>query len=210
MFGGRISVTPTITLVITGPWRSRDRNTRIIAPRFIATTVTMPSPRGLTLKSHPKIYCFSIGVCIIFSDRKNPLKGIKMAHIEDPQHGWGTETILLLEDDSSARKVTKLMLEKLGYCVIEAVDGEDALKKFHANKDRIQLVILDVIMPHGSSKPVYDKMLVIRSDIKAIFISGYTEDILKKTGMIEEGLHFLAKPFLPAELASKVREVLAT
>ena len=133
-----------------------------------------------------------------------------MGNIEDPLHGWGTETILLVEDGILAREVTKLMLEELGYFVIEAVNGEDALKKFHANKDRIQLVILDVIMPHGSSKPVYDKMLGIRSDIKAIFISGYTEDILKETGMIEEGLHFLTKPFLLAELASKVREVLAT
>ena len=133
-----------------------------------------------------------------------------MGNIKGPQQRWSTETILLVEDDSSARKVTKLMLEKLGYSVIEAVDGEDALKKFHANKNKIQLVILDVIMPDGSSKPVYDKLLVIRSDIKAIFISGYTEDILKKTGMIEEGLHFLAKPFLIEELANKVREVLAT
>jgi hypothetical protein len=53
-------------------------------------------------------------------------------------------------------------------------------------------------------------MLAIRSDIKAIFISGYTKDILKKTGMIEEDLHFLTKPLRPAELASKVREVLDT
>ena len=133
-----------------------------------------------------------------------------MGKMEDPQHRCGTETILLVEDNSSARKVMKLMLEELGYQIIEAVDGEDALQKFHANRDRIQLVILDVILPQGSSKPIYDKMLVMRSDIKAIFISGYTEDILKKTGMIEEGLHFLAKPFLPAELASKVKEVLAT
>jgi hypothetical protein len=150
-----------------------------------------------------------LGSALYFLIEKNPLKGIKMGNIED-QHRRGTETILLVEDDSLAREVTKIMLEELGYCVIEAVNGEDALKKFHTNKDRIQLVILDVIMPHGSSKPVYDKMLVIRSDIKAIFISGYTEDILKKTGMIEEGLHFLAKPFLSAELASKIREVLAT
>lgn len=133
-----------------------------------------------------------------------------MGSFEDLQHRPGAETILLVEDDSAARNVTKFMLELLGYCVIEEVNGEDALKQFHANKDRIQLVILDVIMPDGSSKPVYDKMRAIRSDIKAIFISGYTEDILKETGMIAEGLHFLQKPFLPAELASKVREVLAT
>ena len=118
--------------------------------------------------------------------------------------------ILVVDDEPHLIRSLTYILAKEGYQVSMAVDGEDALKKFHANKDRIQLVILDVIMPHGSSKPVYDKMLVIRPDIKAIFISGYTEDILKKTGMIEENLHFLKKPFMPAELASKVREVLAT
>ena len=132
-----------------------------------------------------------------------------MGNIEDPQHVRGTETILLVEDEPLARKAAQIMLEVLGYCVITAVNGEDALVKFHANKDSIRLVILDVIMPNGSSKPVYEKMLLARPDIKAIFISGYTEDILKQTGMIDEGLHFLAKPFSPAELESKVREVLA-
>jgi two-component SAPR family response regulator len=63
-------------------------------------------------------------------------------------------------------------------------------------------------MPQGSIKQVYDEMLNIRPDIKAIFISGYTEDILKKNGMIEAGLHFLPKPILPSKLSVKVREVL--
>jgi DNA-binding response OmpR family regulator len=132
-----------------------------------------------------------------------------MGNIESSTNVRATETILLVEDSSPARKATKLMFEALGYSVIEAVDGEDALKKFRSNRDKIQLVMLDVILPQGSSKPVYDEMRAIRSDIKAIFISGYTEDILKKTGMIEEGLHFLAKPFMPTELAIKIKEVLA-
>jgi PAS domain S-box-containing protein len=122
----------------------------------------------------------------------------------------GTELVLLVEDDSAARKVTKLILERLGYNVIEAVDGEDAIRKFSANRENIRLVILDVIMPQGSIKQVYEQMLLLRPDIKAIFISGYTEDILKKNGMIEEGLHFLPKPILPAKLSKKVREVLDT
>lgn len=122
----------------------------------------------------------------------------------------GNELVLLVEDDSAARKVTKVILEKLGYNVMEAVDGEDAIRKFSANKENISLVMLDVIMPQGSIKQVYEQMLTLRPDIKAIFISGYTEDILKKNGMIEEGLHFLPKPILPAKLSKKVREVLDT
>ncbi len=132
-----------------------------------------------------------------------------MGDTEDPQKGWQAEAILLVEDNSAARRVTKIMLEDLGYRVIEAINSEEALRKFLANRDAIRLVMLDVIMPNGSSKPVYDRMAAIRPDIKAIFISGYTEDILKETGMIEEGLHFLTKPFGSAELAKKVREVLS-
>jgi two-component system cell cycle sensor histidine kinase/response regulator CckA len=133
-----------------------------------------------------------------------------MGNIEDPQHRGGTETILLVEDSDAIRQYVKFVLGELGYCVIEALDGEDALKKFRANKDSIQLVILDVIMPQGSIRPVYAAMRIVRPDIEAIFISGYTEDILKKNGMIEEGQHFLTKPLRPGELASKVREVLDT
>jgi CheY-like chemotaxis protein len=127
-----------------------------------------------------------------------------------PEAERGTELVLLVEDDSAARKLTRVILEKLGYNVIEAVDGEDALRKFSANRENIRLVMLDVIMPQGSIKEVYEKMLTLRPDIKAIFISGYTEDILKKNGMLEEGLHFLPKPILPAKLSKKVREVLDT
>lgn len=132
-----------------------------------------------------------------------------MENSNDPHNRTGTGTILLVEDDDTARKVTKLVLEESGYRVLEAANGEDALKTFYAGKDSIRLVIFDVIMPHGSSKPVHDKMLEIRPDIKAIFISGYTKDILQETGMIEEGVHFIQKPILPKELAGTVREVLA-
>lgn len=125
-----------------------------------------------------------------------------------PDTEKGTEMVLLAEDDGAARRLTKVILEKLGYSVIEALDGADALRKFSAQKEKIRLVILDVIMPQGSIKQVYEKMLALRPDIKAIFISGYTEDILKKNGMLEEGLHFLPKPILPAKLSKKVREVL--
>ncbi len=133
-----------------------------------------------------------------------------MRNGEDRQLPGGTEIILLVEDNSEARMATKTMLAELGYSVIEALDGDDALNKFRADKQRIHLVMLDVIMPNGSIKPIYDEMRLIRPDTKAIFFSGYTEEILKGSGMIEEGLNFLTKPFLSAQLARKVREVLDT
>ena len=206
-----------ITVADTGIGMDEQTTRKIYEPYF--TTKEMDKGTGLGLSivygiikqhngfidviSHPgKGTTFNIYLPVIQSE---PGKTTSAAI---PEARGGTEVILLVEDDSSARKLTRVILEKLGYNVIEAVDGEDALKKFLANKDSLQLVILDVIMPQGSIKQVYDEMLNIRPDIKAIFISGYTEDILKKNGMIEAGLHFLPKPILPSKLSVKVREVL--
>jgi PAS domain S-box-containing protein len=120
----------------------------------------------------------------------------------------GTEVILLAEDDAGVRMLMKEVLEKFGYSVIEAVDGEDAVKKFKENKDRIQLLILDVIMPKKNGKQVYDEIMELKPGAKVIFSSGYTANIIQKKGILEEGIDFILKPVSPQELLRKVREVL--
>ncbi|MEW6417205.1 MAG: response regulator [Nitrospirota bacterium] len=120
----------------------------------------------------------------------------------------GTETILLVEDDLEVRKLTKDILQKFGYKVLEAVDGEDAIKKFIEDKDKIQLLILDVVMPKKSGKEAYDEIKKIRHDIKALFVSGYAVDIVRRKGFLDEEFDFISKPLSPKELLRKVREVL--
>jgi CheY-like chemotaxis protein len=120
----------------------------------------------------------------------------------------GTETVLLAEDDADVRKVTRTMLERAGYTVIEAADGEEALNKFREYQDRIQLVILDVIMPRMNGKAVHDEMRKLRPDIKTLFTSGHTGDVILKKGILEEGMHFLSKPAPFTDLLHKVRDVL--
>jgi PAS domain S-box-containing protein len=120
----------------------------------------------------------------------------------------GTETVLLAEDDADVRKVTRTMLERAGYTVIEAADGEEALNKFREYQDRIQLVILDVIMPRMNGKAVHDEMRKLRPDIKTLFTSGHTGDVILKKGVLEEGMHFLSKPASLTDLLHKVRDVL--
>jgi DNA-binding response OmpR family regulator len=102
----------------------------------------------------------------------------------------------------------KEVLEKFGYSVIEAIDGEDAVKRFKENKDKIQLLILDVIMPKKNGKQVYDEIMELKPDAKVIFSSGYTANIIQKKGILEEGIDFLLKPVSPQELLRKVREAL--
>jgi CheY-like chemotaxis protein len=120
----------------------------------------------------------------------------------------GTETILLAEDDASLRKLLKDVLESMGYTVITAEDGEDAITKYKENNDNIKLVVLDMIMPKKNGKEAYAEIKKIRPDIKALFVSGYTMDIITKKELLNEGLDMGLKPVSPKDLLKKVRKVL--
>ncbi len=120
----------------------------------------------------------------------------------------GTEMLLLIEDDESVRKVTKTMLEGLGYEVLEAVKGDQAIELFRENKEQVQLVISDMIMPGLTARDVHKELQSIRPDIKILFISGYTADVLERKGLEKEKTHFISKPLRPDALSKKIREVL--
>ncbi|MRR56692.1 MAG: response regulator [Deltaproteobacteria bacterium] len=120
----------------------------------------------------------------------------------------GTETILLAEDEQTVRALVQSVLEKYGYTVLVADNGADAVERFREHRDRIDLLILDVIMPKMNGKDVFN---LIRSEaprMKALFMSGYTGDILSNKGILEEGLSFISKPVPPKALLRKVRLVL--
>jgi len=120
----------------------------------------------------------------------------------------GKEVVLVAEDEPSLRKLTRRVLESFGYSVISAVDGEDAITKFTENKERISLVLLDMIMPKKNGKEVCEAIRKVCPQIKILFASGYTLDILKTEELEEAGLDFIHKPFLPNALLKKIREVL--
>jgi CheY-like chemotaxis protein len=126
---------------------------------------------------------------------------------EPPPKG-GAETVLVAEDDTEVRKLIGALLEKAGYKVIQAVDGEDAVEKMRENKDRIQLLLCDVVMPKKNGREAFDEILKMKPHIRALFISGYTDDIIHEKGILAEGLHFISKPILPKELLGRVRDIL--
>jgi len=122
-----------------------------------------------------------------------------------PQKG-GNETILLIEDDKDVRNLLKEMLGSFGYDVIEAIDGIDGVEKFMGRQNEIDLLLTDVMMPRKNGKEAYNEIKKIKSDIKAIFISGYSATATRE--LLNEGLIFLAKPVSPRELLVKIREAL--
>jgi polar amino acid transport system substrate-binding protein len=120
----------------------------------------------------------------------------------------GTETVLLAEDDPSLRKLTVYILEQAGYTVITANDGEEAVMRFKENKDRIQLLLFDMIMPKKGGKEAFGEIRAMDPAVPVLFASGYSPDMLRQKALIEEGVVVVFKPVTPQDLLIKVREVL--
>ena len=132
--------------------------------------------------------------------------GKEEAKLSAPVAG-GAETLLIAEDEEIVKAYLKRTLEKAGYRVIVAGDGIEAVARFREHDD-ISLVLSDVVMPGKNGKEILAEIKEINPEIKVIFISGYTADIIQKRGIIEEGVEFVTKPFSKNDLLMKVREVL--
>jgi PAS domain S-box-containing protein len=121
----------------------------------------------------------------------------------------GDEAILIAEDDDAVRGLIKTVLTEYGYSIIEAVDGEDAIDRFKKTEKRIDLIILDTVMPKKNGREVCDEIRKIKPDSKVLFTSGYTRDIILDKGMVEgDTFEFILKPIAPYALLQKVRQVL--
>jgi CheY-like chemotaxis protein len=120
----------------------------------------------------------------------------------------GTETILLVEDETTVRTLAARVLHACGYTVLEATDGVDALRKVQAYGAPIDLLITDVVMPHMGGPALVAQLAVVRPGLKVLFTSGYTDNMLVNHGQLDPGINLLQKPFSSAALARKVREIL--
>jgi CheY-like chemotaxis protein len=121
----------------------------------------------------------------------------------------GTETLLVVEDDPSVRHLVRSVLEAQGYEVLLAANGQDALRESREHKGLpIRLVVTDVIMPLMDGRTMAKRLKTTYPDLKILFTSGYTDDAIAQHGVLDAGVEFLSKPYTPATLAHKVREVL--
>lgn len=120
----------------------------------------------------------------------------------------GSETILLVEDEPALLKLAAWQLERLGYHVLPAGSPKRALEVARQFPGEIQLLVTDVIMPEMNGRDLWQKLSADHPRMKSLFISGYTADVIATRGILDEGVHFLQKPFTKAGLAQKVREAL--
>jgi CheY-like chemotaxis protein len=120
----------------------------------------------------------------------------------------GSETVLLAEDDESLRVLATRVLGALGYKVLVARTGREALRIVAEHKGPIDMIATDVVMPEMNGSQLVEKVLEARPGIRVLFMSGYTDDEVMRRGVINGQTAFLQKPFTPDLLAHKVREVL--
>lgn len=132
-------------------------------------------------------------------DRKGP---------KTPENVRRDETILLVEDDHAVRILIAQTLSQIGYRVLKAGDGAEALALSERHQGPIHLLVADVVMPLMSGPELVDRLIVSRRNLKILYISGHPEEAIIRHGVLEAGVPFLPKPFTPENLVRKVREVL--
>ncbi len=129
-------------------------------------------------------------------------------HDATGSHAGGHETVLLAEDEEAVRRLATMALERNGYQVIPAADGKAALVAAAAHDGPIDLLLTDVIMPGLNGRELATQFATIHPETRVLYMSGYAGEALSAQGVLDPSVAFLAKPFVPAELARKVRDVL--
>ncbi|NCA83517.1 MAG: response regulator [Opitutae bacterium] len=130
------------------------------------------------------------------------------ADVSAPPGEGGHETILLVEDEASILRMTKEMIEQQGYAVLAASGPDVALRLAREHAGEIHLLLTDVVMPGMNGRDLAQELLKTRPDIRCLFMSGYTADLIAENGRLREGVHFIQKPFSGTELATRIRAAL--
>jgi len=121
---------------------------------------------------------------------------------------YGSETILLVEDDPAVRKSAETALNRFGYLILTAGNGKEALEIVENEGRPVHLLLTDVVMPDMNGKELFQKAAQKRLDLKVLYMSGYTDDVIVHRGVLEEGVDLLPKPFTVKNLAAAVRNAL--
>jgi signal transduction histidine kinase len=214
-------VTPGTFIVLcitdTGKGMTPEVMEKIFDPFFTTkkkgagTGLGLSTVYGIVKQHKGHIYVYSeLGSGTIFKIYFRKIKKVaeESSTKKIPAMESGTETILVVDDEASIRKLVRDTLEPLGYKILEAANGEEALAYYRDNHDTIDLLLTDVVMPKMTGKKLAELLLQEYPGLKILYMSGYTDNVITHKGILDRGIHFLNKPLVPSILTKKIREVL--
>jgi len=208
-----------LAITDTGAGMSKEVKARAFEPFF--STKEVGQGTGLGLSTCYGIVKQSGGHISVYSEpgrgatfkiylpQANPQAKTPVQRQNPPDLPSGTETILLVEDDPALREMAGTLLRRLGYLVLSAANGIEAMSlKQQRGVGHIDLLFTDVVMPHMSGKELADRVRALNPHTRVLFTSAYTENAIVHQGVLDQGVALLQKPFTPSALAHKLREVL--
>jgi two-component system, cell cycle sensor histidine kinase and response regulator CckA len=207
-----------LAITDTGQGLNEETQSRIFEPFF--TTKEVGKGTGLGLSMVYGIVKQSGGNIWVYSEvDKGTVFKIYLPRVEEAvqeykryreveEPVYGNEVILLAEDDLRVRNLLREALEGYGYRVLEAEDGSAALSVSERYEGPIHLLLTDVVMPKISGRELADRIVESRSEIKVLYMSGYTDESIVHHGVLDAGTPFIQKPFEPVALARKIRKLL--
>lgn len=209
----------SLSVTDTGCGMSPEVKERIFDPFF--TTKSEGKGTGLGLSTVYGIVKQSGGYVWVYSEPQRgttfkiylPRVEEKLDNLTSPEEMGdfpkGEETLLLVEDEEALRNLTAKVLRDQGYTVLEAANGDEAIKLARNFPQRIHLLVTDLVMPQMGGKELVEQFKRLHPDCRVLFISGYTDEVMTDQGLLGHGALFLQKPFSPFEFLRKIREVLS-
>jgi PAS domain S-box-containing protein len=212
---------PYVSLVVSDTGCGMDRATRarVFEPFFTTKELGRGTGLGLSMvygivkQSEGYIWCDStegVGTTFTVLLPQVPQSGSAEHKTEDVTTDRATGVVLVTEDEDTIRALSRRILEREGYTVLEARDGREAIRIAAGYSSRIDLLVTDMVMPNVGGSELFAHLRLLRPDLRVLFVSGYTDDDIVRRGLKDAASAFLQKPFSPRALAAAARAALAT